>query len=91
MHQYVFDGNAPKSGYEPKDKTNPLNLYGETKLAGEEEILAGIASGARGTILRVPVLYGDAVTNDESAINVRLFLLLKTIFCAATHSPTRSS
>lgn len=69
--QYVFDGNAPPSGYEPDDKTHPLNLYGETKLDGEKEVINGINSGAKGTLLRVPVLYGDAVSNDESAVNVR--------------------
>ncbi|EGG03146.1 uncharacterized protein MELLADRAFT_90437 [Melampsora larici-populina 98AG31] len=66
---YVFDGNAPEGGYDVNDKPNPTNLYGETKLAGEKAILD---SGEKGQVLslRVPVLYGKAERNDESAINI---------------------
>ena len=34
---YVFDGTK-KEKYLPNDKTNPLNVYGESKLKGEEEV-----------------------------------------------------
>ena len=34
---YVFDGEK-NSPYTPKDKTNPINVYGKTKLMGEIEI-----------------------------------------------------
>ena len=34
---YVFDGTA-KTAYKPDDKTNPINVYGASKLAGEEEV-----------------------------------------------------
>jgi len=39
---YVFDGRQKKEGsavaYREDDKTNPINIYGRSKLAGEEEI-----------------------------------------------------
>ncbi len=34
---YVFDGEK-KGGYKVSDKTNPINVYGESKLAGEKFI-----------------------------------------------------
>ncbi|KAL8286797.1 hypothetical protein RQP46_004325 [Phenoliferia psychrophenolica] len=70
---YVFDGHARESGYEPSDAVGPTNLYGQTKEEGEREILKGIQlHNARGTVLRVPVLYGEVERNDESAINILL-------------------
>jgi dTDP-4-dehydrorhamnose reductase len=37
---YVFDGRKERSAvaYREDDKTNPINIYGKSKLAGEEEI-----------------------------------------------------
>ena len=34
---YVFDGTK-KGKYNPEDKTNPINVYGESKLAGENAV-----------------------------------------------------
>jgi dTDP-4-dehydrorhamnose reductase len=50
---YVFDGqgNAP---YSENDKTNPINMYGKSKLAGEENI---IQAGAAYLILRTSWVY----------------------------------
>ena len=54
---YVFDGkNTPEIGYQPSDAVGPTNLYGVTKEAGERVVLAGLAGGGKGMILRVPVL-----------------------------------
>jgi S-adenosylmethionine synthetase len=39
----------------PTAKTNPVNLYGETKRDGELAVLG--VEGAKGVVLRVPVLY----------------------------------
>lgn len=66
---YVFDGTSPPYGVDAKP--NPLNLYGETKLAGEKAVLDGYQGkpGER-VALRVPVLYGPAAKNSDSAINI---------------------
>jgi len=68
---YVFDGTSPP--YAVDAEPNPLNFYGETKLAGETAILHGY-EGKRGqrVVLRVPVLYGPASKNSDSAINILL-------------------
>jgi len=53
---FVFDGisNTP---YIETDKTNPISVYGSSKLAGEE-LLA--KSGGRFCIMRIEWTYGDA-------------------------------
>lgn len=70
---YVFPGFAPREtgGYDVDDKPEPTNLYGHTKLEGEKVVLEEKEKNenAKVTILRVPVLYGPAVTNSESAVN----------------------
>ncbi|GAW08713.1 NAD dependent epimerase dehydratase [Lentinula edodes] len=65
---YVFDGNSPP--YTPSAKTNPLQLYGRTKRDGEEVVLS--VNGAKVIVLRVPVLYGPAPKNSDSAVNILL-------------------
>ncbi|GAC97960.1 hypothetical protein PHSY_005548 [Pseudozyma hubeiensis SY62] len=66
---YVFDGSKPP--YTVDDAPNPLNAYGVSKLQGERAV-AEHASSGHFTNLRVPVLYGKTITNDESAVNVLL-------------------
>lgn len=63
---YVFDGTSPPYG--PASRTNPLQLYGESKRDGE--IAISSVAGAKIVILRVPVLYGPAPQNSDSAVNV---------------------
>jgi dTDP-4-dehydrorhamnose reductase len=50
---YVFDGAKPIA-YEETDPTGPLNVYGRTKLAGEQSIAA---SGCPHIILRTTWVY----------------------------------
>jgi len=50
---YVFDGE--KGNYDEKDKPNPINHYGVTKLEGEKQVIQHCKNYA---ILRTSVLYG---------------------------------
>lgn len=61
---YVFDGlkGAP---YTEFDRTNPVNVYGASKLAGEEAILW---LGAPVWIVRTQWLYGGAGDNFVTAV-----------------------
>jgi len=63
---YVFDGTSPP--YVPSAEPNPVNFYGFTKRDAELAVLG--VEGAQAAVLRVPVLYGPAPSNAESAINI---------------------
>ena len=56
---YVFDGSSSEP-YGEGDVANPLNFYGESKLAGEREVEA---SGAAFLIVRTAWLYGHGGRN----------------------------
>lgn len=51
---YVFDGTAHKP-LTPLDKTNPISVYGKTKLEGEKQLLANAKGNA--IVIRTSWLY----------------------------------
>ncbi|KAI1643168.1 NAD(P)-binding protein [Daldinia loculata] len=70
---YVFPGKPGEAPYEADAKPQPTNLYGQTKLDGEQVVLEEYQRAGKaglGVVLRVPVLYGDAEVPSESAVNV---------------------
>lgn len=70
---YVFDGEkgAP---YVETDKPAPLNSYGRSKYAGEQEIMK---ANENALILRVSALYGHAPCRAKNGLNfVQLMLKL---------------
>lgn len=57
---YVFDGKT--GNYKEKDKTNPINIYGKSKLAGEESTL----SYENSIILRIEMPYGINLAKNKT-------------------------
>ncbi|KAL2821815.1 hypothetical protein BDW59DRAFT_149839 [Aspergillus cavernicola] len=66
---YVFSGAEGEAPYEADAKTKPPNLYGELKRDGELTVLEATKQNGMGIVVRVPVLYGTANENSESAVN----------------------
>jgi dTDP-4-dehydrorhamnose reductase len=59
----VFDGTQPP--YQETDPVSPLNLYGEQKVAAEQEILTAYPQA---TICRMPLMFGMAPPTATSFI-----------------------
>ena len=87
---YVFDGTSPP--YTPDAKGNPLNAYGKSKLESEK-VLPPILTDY--CILRVPILYGQIESLDESPVSVIAKQLLsgevRTFDNWATRYPTHTA
>jgi dTDP-4-dehydrorhamnose reductase len=85
---YIFDGskNAP---YDETDQANPLNVYGKTKLAGEEAIRG---SAVPHLIFRTSWVYATSGKNFLLTI-LRLATEREDlkIVCDQTGSPTRAA
>jgi dTDP-4-dehydrorhamnose reductase len=56
---FVFDGKANRA-YRPDDQTNPLSVYGVSKLGGERRVLNGAGDGI---VLRTAWVYAAAGRN----------------------------
>lgn len=70
---YVFDGSK-KAPYEETDAPAPLNVYGNTKLAGESFVRC---STPRHFVLRTSALYGSQPCRGKGGLNfVELMLKL---------------
>lgn len=54
---FVFDGTADKA-YSETDETNPLNVYGQSKLLGEQALTQYLGDGYPVWILRASWVYG---------------------------------
>ena len=57
---YVFDGESPHP-YTETDKVNPINIYGETKLAGEKALQTIMPTNA--IIIRTSWVYSEYSNN----------------------------
>lgn len=87
---YVFDGcSAP---YLEDAEPNPVNFYGQSKLKGELKVEDAQQEFA---ILRLPILYGEVESLNESAVMVLLNLLVDTaeqpVDSWAIRSPTSTA
>jgi len=77
---YVFPGIEGEAPYEITSNPKPPNLYGETKYEGEKALLKEYEeAGKKGlaVVLRVPVLYGEAESPEESAVNTLMTSIWK--------------
>lgn len=65
---YVFDGKKSES-YNEEDETNPINFYGESKLAGELEIIKNLHNYY---IIRTSWLYSKFKKNFYSTVKNKM-------------------
>ena len=60
---YVFAGDK-KEGYKEDDEAKPVNKYGETKLAGEEEVIKKSGQGLKYYLIRTSKLFGPKAESE---------------------------
>lgn len=81
---YVFDGTLPP--YEVDAPCNPINFYGQTKRQGEKAVLE---ASPHHVVLRVPILYGEVETLDESPVTLLVNKILNPSPSTEDHWATR--
>jgi dTDP-4-dehydrorhamnose reductase len=59
---FVFDGSSSRA-YLPGDPTNPLSVYGASKLAGEHHVVGGDGLPPGGIVLRTSWVYASTGKN----------------------------
>ncbi len=69
----MFPGVPGEAPYKTTDTPSPTNVYGQTKLDGENVV----QKYPNTVVMRVPVLYGPG-ENGESAVNTLMDALYKT-------------
>ncbi|KAL9622963.1 MAG: hypothetical protein Q9160_002681 [Pyrenula sp. 1 TL-2023] len=86
---YVFPGPPGAAPYTSSSAPSPTNIYGETKLEGEQAVLSTTNGGV---VLRVPVLYGRCEPKDnwkESAVNCLVDAVYKAQEPSSKASPVK--
>ncbi len=64
---YVFGAGGLVAGaYNETDKPNPINLYGQTKYAGEQEIARRALKGLKYYLIRTSKLFGPRGDNPQA-------------------------
>lgn len=63
---YVFNGTVDKKEFNENDTPNPINKYGESKFAGEREILKQAARGLDYYLIRTSKLFGPKGSSPEA-------------------------
>ncbi len=81
---YVFDGKKG-TAYQETDPTNPINVYGQSKLAGEKAALEIL--GDRALIVRTSSLHGQRGNNFVHTM-LRLFQERKSLDIVSDQSMT---
>jgi dTDP-4-dehydrorhamnose reductase len=66
---YVFDGRTHGQVYAQADAANPINVYGKTKLAGEQAVLS---ANPRSYIVRTSWVFGVGKQNFLSTVHRQL-------------------
>ena len=66
-------GGAAPQPFEPSDPTAPVGVYGRSKRAGEEAVLAALPDAAQGIVVRTAWVYtGGTANKDFVAVMQRL-------------------
>lgn len=63
----VFDGTNSKRPYKENDKTNPISVYGKSKLAGE---MAVLETSPQNSVIRAIMLYSSSFPHKKDFVRL---------------------